>query len=409
MPLPMPTRIDSADPLSSARVPALDGIRGLAICLVLACHGFFSILWNLPNHPHAARLVALGRLTWSGVDLFFVLSGFLIGGILLDAAGAERYFGPFYIRRAHRILPLYGVVLVLVFSGTYLCRLFGATGLWSEQHIPLLYYPTFLQNFWMARHGWGGSNTLGVTWSLAVEEQFYLTLPLIIRYVPRRRLWWIVSGMIAGAPLLRILLDHSVSNGAYAGYVLMPCRADALGWGIAAALLTRTSVAWEMILRFRYYLYVLFGGVAVGVVALLLSGFDSFSGEVFGLEYSLLAVFYFLLLMSVLINRKFEVVFSARCLRYMGTIAYGLYLLHYPFIAAGRDIAARVHPGQSGLLALLASISGIGLATAVAAVSWEYLEKPLIKRGHRYGYTRKAKHDSGRLQLPRPMKSAASR
>jgi peptidoglycan/LPS O-acetylase OafA/YrhL len=407
--LPMPTRIDSADPASSVRVPALDGIRGLAICLVLSCHGFFSLLWNLPNHPYAARLVALGRFTWSGVDLFFVLSGFLIGGILLDASGAERYFAPFYIRRAHRILPLYGIVLVLVFSGTYLCRHFGETGLWSEQHIPLLYYPTFLQNFWMARHGWGGSDTLGVTWSLAVEEQFYLTLPLIIRYVSRRRLWWIVSGMIAGAPLLRILLDHSVSNGAYAGYVLMPCRADALGWGIAAALITRTSVVWETILRFRRYLYAAFGGVAVAVVALLLSGLQSFGGEVFGLEYSLLAVFYFLLLMSVLINRKFEAVFSARGLRYMGTIAYGLYLLHYPFIAAGRDIAARIHPGQSGWFSLLVSISAIALATVVAAISWEYLEKPLIKRGHRYGYGKKAKHALGYLQLPRPMKSVASR
>jgi peptidoglycan/LPS O-acetylase OafA/YrhL len=76
----------------TTRIPALDGIRGLAIGLVLAWHGVFNVLVHIPNHPQAARILALGRLTWSGVDLCFVLSGFLIGGILLDAAKAERYF-----------------------------------------------------------------------------------------------------------------------------------------------------------------------------------------------------------------------------------------------------------------------------------------------------------------------------
>lgn len=388
----MPARVDPADPSQTLRVPVLDGIRGMAICLVLSWHGFFPIFASLPNHPFGSRIFALGRLTWSGVDLFFVLSGFLIGGILLDAVEAERYFASFYIRRAHRILPLYGVVLVLVFSVTYLCRHFGTSGFWASQNIPLPFYSTFLQNFWMAKHGTFGSYTLGVTWSLAIEEQFYLTLPLIIRYVPKRQLWWIVGSMIAGAPLLRILLDHSVTNGAFAGYVLMPCRADALGFGIAAALIKRTSVLWEMILRLRLYLYLGLAAVAIAVMALLLTGFKPFTGEVLGLEYSLLAVFYFLLLMSVLINRQLETLFSVRELRYMGTIAYGLYLLHYPFIAAAHDIANWIHPRQSGWLSLFLSVSAISLATAVAAVSWKYLEEPLIKRGHRYGYGTSAEH-----------------
>lgn len=384
----MPTQTDFADPSSPARIPVLDGIRGVAICLVLLWHGFLQC--SLPNHPHVARIAAFGRLSWSGVDLFFVLSGFLIGGILLDAVKAQRYFAPFYIRRAHRILPLYGVVLLLVFSVTYFCRHLGTSGTWTEARIPLVYYPTFLQNFWMAKHGEFGLYGLRATWSLAVEEQFYLTLPLIIRYVSRSRLWWIVGGMIAGAPLLRILLDHSVTNGVFAGYVLMPCRADALGWGIAAALIKRTPVAWELILRLRAYLYVVFGGAVVGVVALLASRFEPFTDEVFSLEYSLLAAFYFLFLIGVLINRKFETVFSVRPLRYLGTIAYGLYLLHSPFIEAVRALAAWMHPRQSGWLSLSVSISGIGLATAVAAISWEYFEKPLIKHGHQYGYGRKA-------------------
>jgi len=384
--LPMPTQVDFS-PSLPAHIPALDGIRGVAICLVLLWHTIFE--YGLPNHPYLARIVDLGRLSWSGVDLFFVLSGFLIGGILLDAREMQRYFVPFYIRRAHRILPLYGLVLLSVFSVMYLCRHLGASGTWTENRIPLLYYPTFLQNFWMAKHGSFGTYTLGVTWSLSVEEQFYLTLPLIIRYVSRSRLWWIVSGMIAGAPLLRILLFlliHSPSNSFFASYVLMPCRADALGWGIAAALIKRTPVAWELLLRLRAYLYVALGVFALATAVLLLRGFKPFTDEVFGLEYSLLAAFYFLLLMTVLTNGKFETLFSIKPLRYMGTIAYGLYLLHSPFIGAVRGVADWVHPWQSGWFSLFVSISGVGLAMVVAAISWEYLEKPLIKRGHRYGY-----------------------
>lgn len=385
----MPTQIDFADPSSPARIPVLDGIRGVAICLVVSWHVLLAVD-RLPNHPYFARILALGRLTWTGVDLFFVLSGFLIGGILLDAAKAQRYFGPFYLRRAHRILPLYGVVLLLVFSVTYLCRHLGVSGIWTEVPIPLVYYPTFLQNLWMARHGEWGLAPLGMTWSLAVEEQFYLTLPLIIRYVSRSRLWWIVGGMIVGAPLFRIILNHSVTNGVFASYVLMPCRADALGWGVAAALIKRTPVVWESILRIQAYLYVVFGGIAVGVAALLLSRFKPFTDEAFGLEYSLMAAFYFLLLMTVLINRRFETVFSVRALRYMGVIAYGLYLLQPPCTWAVHDVATWMHPNQSAWLSLFISISGIGLATALAAISWKYLEKPLVKRGHRYGYGKKA-------------------
>jgi len=366
------------------RVPSLDGVRGLAIGLVLLWHGLFAPLSNLPNHPLAARIIGLGRLSWSGVDLFFVLSGFLIGGILLDAADSKHYFAPFYIRRAHRIVPLYAAVVAFVFLSRYLFRSFAAG--WVTNGIPLWQYSGFLQNFWMAKHDSFGSNMLGMTWSLAIEEQFYLTLPLTIRYVSRSRLWWVLGGMIAGAPLLRMLLIHSIPQGAMASYVLMPCRADALGFGLAAALMKRTPNIWGWVLRWRSYLYVALGATFLGVVVLLLSGFTAFTNNVFGLEYSLLGFLYFLLLLSVLISSKFEAVFSVRFLRYMGTIAYGLYLLHPACLVVAHNVAAWIHPAQSGWITMAGSVCGLALATAVAAISWEYLEKPLIKRGHRYKY-----------------------
>jgi peptidoglycan/LPS O-acetylase OafA/YrhL len=367
------------------RIPALDGVRGLAIGLVLLFHGFFAPLGNLHNHPLAARMIHLGSITYSGVDLFFVLSGFLIGGILLDAAESRHYFAAFYIRRAHRIVQLYAVVLAFVFFVLYFFPSFAA--LWMRNRIPLWYYLSFLQNFWMARHGFHGSNVLPVTWSLAVEEQFYLTLPVTIRFLSRSRLWWVVGGMIAGAPLLRMLLMHTIAYGPYACYVLMPCQTDALGFGLAAALMKRTPILWEAVLRWRGYVYVAMGGAFLGVVALMLSGFIGFSDMAFGLEYSLWGFFYFCLLLSVLIGGRLAAAFSVRALRYLGTIAYGVYLLHLPCMAAAYALGRRIYPDHPGGRILTAEyFTGIVVAAALAAISWEYLEKPLIKRGHRYTY-----------------------
>jgi len=320
------------------------------------------------------------------VDLFFVLSGFLIGGILLDAAKAERYFAPFYIRRAHRILPLYGLVLVLVYLGSYTIGQTQPMNSFVENRIPLTYYATFLQNFWTARHQDFGSYTLGVTWSLAIEEQFYLTLPAVIRFVGRTRLGWIAAAMLVLAPVLRIVLNRSLGYGPLASYVLMPCRLDSLGLGLAAALLVRTPKMWDDVMRHRKHVYVALVMAGFGVVLMLLFGFTAFTNQMLGLEYSVLAVLYFLLLLGVLTSNKLNVFFSSRVLRYMGIRAYGLYLLHFPCMVIFFLLFARIHPAQSGWITLAASLSGIALACGLAALSWEYLEKPLIKRGHRWNY-----------------------
>ena len=168
---------------SSTRIPALDGLRGIAILLVLLRHSVFEFH---PNSKFFSHLLVAGRLSWSGVDLFFVLSGFLIGGILLDAIASPRYFKTFYVRRAYRILPLYAVVMAL-FSLRYVTShgSAGPLGSFSHSPIPWASYVTFTQNIWMAWLGTFGVGAVAATWSLAVEEQFYLTVPFIIRKIRR--------------------------------------------------------------------------------------------------------------------------------------------------------------------------------------------------------------------------------
>src|SRR5260370_30236825 len=185
----MTTAVTSAEefpaPNPSARILELDGLRGLAILLVILCH----YVGN-PNHaplgfwPH--RFLSAFAVGWSGVDLFFVLSGFLIGRVLPDARNSPHYFRAFYMRRIFRILPIY-YLWTLLFSATatvvlvfFPCRLGVTSGDLLRVPVQLL----FLQNFWpgMLRFTW---MWFAVTWSLAVEEQFYLLAPPLIRYLSR--------------------------------------------------------------------------------------------------------------------------------------------------------------------------------------------------------------------------------
>jgi peptidoglycan/LPS O-acetylase OafA/YrhL len=186
---------------------------------------------GLPRHPHLAWLIKLGRLSWSGVDLFFVLSGFLIGGILLDAVDSPHYFKTFYIRRAYRILPLYSVLLALAVIVER-----GAS--WLPRYVLLL------QNFWMAWTGVFGVYALSVTWSLAIEEQFYLTLPPLIRFTSRKALTKIMIGAVLLAPPCRALAIAFLPGKLLAAYVLMPCRMDALGLGVLIVIATRSPRIW---------------------------------------------------------------------------------------------------------------------------------------------------------------------
>src|SRR5438477_2046042 len=158
----------------------------------------------------------------------------------MDVRNSESYFETFYARRAYRILPLYVVVLAFYLFGYYLVD-WHATSFadcW-HQNAPSWAYATFLQNFWMARTGSFGPVMMGVTWSLAVEEQFYLTAPVIVRYLSRIQLAFILFGIVLLAPIVRTVLFSKINNGDFAAYVLMPCRADALALGVLSALLVR--------------------------------------------------------------------------------------------------------------------------------------------------------------------------
>ena len=258
-------------PTGARRIPELDGLRGIAIGMVIIWHYFSTTIHVQPASPFF-YLVAATRLTWSGVDLFFVLSGFLIGGILIDARGAANYFKVFYTRRFFRIVPIYSVVL-LVFPILTILRHPANPTLSRPAAAPWYMYWTFTQNFWMAVTSSLGTNSLVMTWSLAVEEQFYLTLPLLVFLLSPGQLRRAVIGGIAFAPILRLTIHFLLPDNWGAAYVLMPCRADSLLLGVFAAILLRDPSSKAKIQNSTFFSFA-FPVLLLGALLLLLRASD---------------------------------------------------------------------------------------------------------------------------------------
>lgn len=367
----------------SNRVPELDGIRGTAILVVIIFH--WIALEGVSVLPE--RLERLLSFGWSGVDLFFVLSGFLIGGILLDARDSTNYFKVFYMRRFYRILPLYSAICVLSVAMFYAHL---STHAWLFQRkIPWYAYLTFGQNFWMVKLKTLGCWQLAVTWSLAVEEQFYLTLPFLVRFVSRKSLPYVLAVGVFLAPLIRLALWLALtpSGAHFATEYLAPCRMDALLLGVLAACAVRDAACWDWLVTHKKVVGAASIILAAGVLEMIHKHLanDSFVLGSFG--YTWIALFFLSLLLLAVTQRGFvSRLFRFRGLTELGLVAYGLYLFHIPVIGLVFALAGKAAPELTGLRAVgLTSLAGL-LLFVLARLSWLSFEKPLIKRGHHYQY-----------------------
>jgi peptidoglycan/LPS O-acetylase OafA/YrhL len=372
------------------RLPELDGIRGLAITLVLIWHYGCLYLPRSNQGPLLTELFKLLSLTWSGVDLFFVLSGFLIGNILIRQRRATNYFTVFYTRRLLRIMPVYLVWLALFILADKLIvtpdqplrELF-------EPVIPLWTYPLFVQNWAMAITSSFGAQWLGITWSLAVEEQFYLLLPLIVYLVPLRKLPIVLIGMIIVAPVLRITL-HVASltpNPGLTAYLLMPCRMDALMAGALCAYLLQHQHARAYLATHRPHLYGLFVLALGGVVTIALNGWAIGSFEIaFG--YSLIAGLYTSLLLIVLTEQRGPISALVRnpLLRRLGVVAYGVYLFHQGVNGLLHALILEQSPRFNTIADAAVTSLALLVTLGLAGLSWALLERPLINAGRKLDY-----------------------
>jgi peptidoglycan/LPS O-acetylase OafA/YrhL len=374
----------AASPPHGEKIPALDGFRGLAIAVVLLSH----FLWKRPEWQYTPwwKLLQSG---WLGVDLFFVLSGFLITGILLRSRGKPRYFSTFYRRRVLRIFPLYYAAVL----GTWLWVVFvEGTPDWHRgyDHFAwlFLFVPDLaiaLKNSWLYHSDLFNLNHL---WSVAVEEQFYLVWPFLIRWLPGRWLVGLCAALLLAGPYLREFTDWITGTHYDLTTYAMPyCRLDGLATG--SLLAACRHFHWGLPAPFQRYdrwlaraLVLVFGARLAWMMA--------FEGSHY--RGSVSAICFTALLYLALspdpraFTRRF---FEQRWLQHLGMYSYALYVFHEMFENVWEQwfgpAVLEASLGTLGAQLVYIVLAFIGSYVA-ARLSWVIIERPFLRlkdRGQR--------------------------
>lgn len=367
---------------ASGRIPELDGIRGIAVLMVLTWHfvgevidtGLGSWAWWLN------RTTVVGR---TGVDLFFVLSGLLITGIILDRCNDTiAFLRSFYLRRALRILPPY----IALIAGYQLLCVVGA--LPYNNDISILRFLSFTQTWWMAHHGSWGPQALSVTWSVSVEEHYYLIFPLVLLCTPRRLLPWLLLAVALGSAMLRAWLYFGRGDNYYYSYVFPFSRLDGLALGGVVASVVRNPDARRHIARYERKLFPLALSLALSLEIVVGWGlYRDVPVHMFSWGHFALAVVFSILLLSIMLKSGDPTMAFLRSelLRQLGTISYSLYLFH-PLLLL---LVFRMSVGRSPHIASWSDITLLAVAAVcswLVAAAFKPLERRAIAYGHRYAY-----------------------
>jgi len=341
------------------RIAELDGLRGVAALIVVVSHFFGEV-------PHGNRFLTFG---WLGVDVFFVLSGFLIGSIILEQHTQPRFFNTFYMRRVARIVPVYFIVCV---ATLVLADMLGGHA-WSDHPFSPVVYAVFGSNITMSIWG-GGGEWLRPAWTLAVEEQFYLLLPLLIVLTPRRLLLPVLIALWVSATIFRAAICDSQPLAAFS---LLPGRMDLLLGGVITAYVNRRFDVSRYLVAIRAIPPV---AMVLLVSAVLLSPYRFFI--VFSPTFASIGVACFLL---AIVNGAPEGLrFRSPALRYFGRISYALYLVHQPVSGVLHGNLLNGTPDTGTPLQIAVTLLSALVSIGIASASWTWLEAPILERAHAY-------------------------
>jgi peptidoglycan/LPS O-acetylase OafA/YrhL len=366
-------------PLSREHIPQLDGIRGIAILLVLV-HHFTEDREKLTGW--ARQLFLVTDAGWVGVDLFFVLSGYLITRILLATRESPRYFSTFYGRRALRIFPLYYAVLiaVLLILPRFVPPAPDLAAILDRQ----IFLWTYLSN-WVRDTFNSDYAALKHFWSLSVEEQFYLVWPALIYFTSKKQARLLCWTAIVGAPLLRLAL--AATGHAYAGYFITPARADALSIGALIAIegadrlqpLARRAAPFlgAAVLALTFtggWKIAIAGDLTPAAIAMKSAGLTL-------LDFACGALL--ILVLAPARSRWLAAPFDNVPIRWLGQISYGVYVFHYLLL----PVLRRIFPYNAVRDALSSEVAAIlgfllfggAVSIAAAALSWHLFEKRVLR------------------------------
>jgi peptidoglycan/LPS O-acetylase OafA/YrhL len=380
-------------------IPALDGLRGIAIIAVIVCHANWALGGPLiPGRVNGPLAMVFGW-GWVGVDLFFVLSGFLITGILHDAKGTDRYFRNFYARRMLRIMPLYfGFLFFAIFVLPRLPCKFCTEGVVSNAEA--LSLGLYFYNVRLAFTG----QTLSFFhpfWSLALEEHFYLFWPLAVWALHRRALMRLCLMVSAASFFLRVIV---LLSGAWpmSVFFLTPCRLDGLLAGSFVALAWRDSATWVQLQRYAGRLVLGAGclllGIALGQRHFLPDVTPQQVGHVAAVNGSLvltigitaLAMFFaglVVLGVDAAEGGRLRRVLESSSLQAIGKYSYAIYVFHSLILLATVRLLSPLAYVPAFIAKPVAVLWALAASFVVAWLSYHLYEKHFLrlKRFFEYG------------------------
>ena len=386
----------------SGHLPGLDGVRGLAILMVMAIH----FVGDSTPYTFGQRLVVkVAGYGLLGVDLFFVLSGFLITGLLLDAKSRPHYFRNFYARRTLRIFPLY--YLVLAASFVVLPQLTNLTPTFEVARTHQAWLWSYTANFYIAaKSSWVALTYMSHFWSLAVEEHFYLMWPLVVFSFRREMLERICIGVLAGGLALRIAAAlFGASEVAIS--VLTPCRIDTLCVGGLLAVLARREGGAEMLMRRAGK-----AALTLAAAALIISAWCATTKlgllPLHQVRNTVFALFFGALSLISLLppSNPLARIFQGAVLKFFGKYSYGLYVYHgiltwyLQEIGFERRLDALL--GNHWLVIAVKAVGAVSVSVAVAVLSYQLFEKRFLALKRFFEAPEGGADDAARESRPAP-------
>lgn len=350
-------------------IPELDGLRAISILSVL----FFHL--NVPGFS----------LGWSGVFLFFVISGFLITGILLDAKGQEHYYKNFFIRRSLRIFPIYYISLIAIYVLS--CLL-------NKPNSDFFWYLIYGQNYLLGFTGFAAAfpASFSHTWSLAIEEQFYFLWPFLVCILTIRKLVILLLVFVVVAISSRVGV-WVYTNNPFLVFTTLPSTIDSLAIGAMLAIVIRLPLSRKLIVNSS----IVICSISLLSLIMIIScyGFSCYWSPVTMISskpmnlfiYTIMALF-FCSLMSLVIHT--DTVFS-RLLRIdifkqIGKISYGLYLYHLPVYMYVNILAKNMTIWGGEIDTIVIGMVKLIITYIISLLSWHLVETKFIKAKDKFSY-----------------------
>ena len=371
-------------------ISELDILRAFGITMVICEH-----MWP-PHHP----LWNVLHLSWILMDSFFVLSGFLIAGILLDSRSRPDYYRYFYARRALRILPIYYLLITVLtiaafVHGTgYLYSGFPAYYKWGS---PWWYF-VYLGNIPSGVTGkvpTAARLSFAPLWSLQIEEQFYLLFPLLVHRLKLRTLSYVLIGLVCFSTITRIVIYWLFPHRTGFQFVMLPCRMDGLALGALIAVRFRMG-PWE--LSKKKLTLMAIGWMSLTCVLGAWSGYD-FSrpfNRTIGFLISSIACSYVLLWLIRFRGERLTAPLRVPTVRHLSNISYAAYLFHMPIAGVLVPVSAALGVGALGQ-GYWKVVSVYILTIALASLSWRFFEQPILALKDRLFPRQIPRDQAGRL------------